>query len=499
MALVMLIATYFIIRRIPSLYESRAMVVVTTLTLPEDFTKNTSYTSVMQQLISRGNLASLIQRHKLYPQLKDLEIAVGRLNKDIKIDVKMRGYYPDGPESVSLSYRYPDPNVAQKVMDDLAANFEQANQSIRQQATAEANRMNERLAEIQGRLARIAPQQSQEFFRNLAVTRSASEATARSTQRMAVESSVETLSDKEYQVQRQIDDVKQQVSEQENIIRSRPTNSAPTNPAAGALLVRKAEIEAQLKVYDTQYTRKNPKMIAAQEQLAQVNREIAKLDSGGGGAEGPSQTSPEMMELRRLKQQQRQYETELEVVRRDLGRKSQALASLSSYGGQSFGPELALGGGGGENRTEYDRLLVRYNALMDKHDMLMKLAGIAGSSAPMFQLVDTPHKPELPVAPNRMMLMMLAAGLSLIFSLGVVLAFELPRMFMLNDERDVEFYLGAPVIALIPETTTPIERSRNRRLRWSRGLIFLLLAAGLIPAIILVLNRIQIFQILGSR
>jgi uncharacterized protein involved in exopolysaccharide biosynthesis len=497
MALVMLIATYFIIKRIPALYESRSMIVVTTLALPEDFTKTTSFASVMQQLTSRGNLASLVQRHKLYPQLKDLDVAIGKLSKDVKIDVKMRGYYPDGPESVSLTYRYPDPGVAQKVMDDLVAHFEKANESIRQQATAEAGRMNEKLVEIQGRLAQIAPRQSQEFIRNLAMTRSASEATAKSTLRMAVESSVETLGDKEFALQRQLDDVRQQITEQESIVRSRSSAAAPTNPAAGALLVRKAEIEAQLKVYETQYTKKNPKVIAAQEQLAQVNREIAKLDAGGG-VEGLSASSPEMMELKRLRQQQRQLETDLEVIRRDLGRKNQALTNLGPTG-QYFGPEAALTGGGNENRTEYDRLLVRYNALMDRQDMLMKLAGIAGSGAPMFQVIDAGHKPELPVAPNRMMLMMIAAGISLVFGLVVVFAFELPRMFMLNDERDVEYYLGAQVIALIPETTTPIERSRNRRLRWSRSLIFLLLAAGLIPAIILVLNRIQIFQILGSR
>jgi uncharacterized protein involved in exopolysaccharide biosynthesis len=207
-----------------------------------------------------------------------------------------------------------------------------------------------------------------------------------------------------------------------------------------------------------------------------------------------------MLELRRLKQQQRQVETDLEVVRRDLGRKQQTLATLPAMTArQSYAGEIGGGGSTNDNRTEYDRLMTRYNTMLEKQDGLSKLAGIAGSGAPMFQIIDSAHKPEIPVAPNRMLLKMLALGLSLAFGLFVVFAFELPRMFMLNDERDVEYYLGTPVIALIPETTTPIERIRNRRLRWTRGLIFLLLAAGLIPALILVLNRVQIFQIFGSR
>jgi uncharacterized protein involved in exopolysaccharide biosynthesis len=500
MTLVMLIATYIIIKRIPSLYESRAMIVVTTQSLPEEFTHNTSFASVMQHLTSRGNMATIIQRHKLYPMIKDSEIAISRLSRDIRLDVKMRGYYPDGPESVALSYRYSDPNVAQRVMDDLVAHFEKANHSIRQQATTEADKLNVILGELEGRLRQVAPRQSQDLVRNMAANRAASEATARSAQRLTVESTVETLGDKEYALQRQLVDVQQQIAEQENYIKTRPTNSAANNPALGALLVRKADLEAQIKDYLMQYTEKNPKVSSARGQLAQINREIARLETAGNSGDGPSPNSPEMLELRRLKQQQRQVETDLEVVRRDLGRKQQTLATLPAMTArQSYAGEIGGGGSTNDNRTEYDRLMTRYNTMLEKQDGLSKLAGIAGSGAPMFQIIDSAHKPEIPVAPNRMLLKMLALGLSLAFGLFVVFAFELPRMFMLNDERDVEYYLGTPVIALIPETTTPIERIRNRRLRWTRGLIFLLLAAGLIPALILVLNRVQIFQIFGSR
>ena len=94
---------------------------------------------------------------------------------------------------------------------------------------------------------------------------------------------------------------------------------------------------------------------------------------------------------------------------------------------------------------------------------------------------------------------MIAMALSVIFSLVIILLLEFPRMFLLNDERDVEYYLGAPVIALIPETLTPVERGVHRRFRLTRGLILLCLAAGLIPILIIVLNRFQIFQILGGR
>ena len=117
----------------------------------------------------------------------------------------------------------------------------------------------------------------------------------------------------------------------------------------------------------------------------------------------------------------------------------------------------------------------------------------------MFQVVDPPHLPELPVAPNRRMLFMFAIALAVGFGLLTVLIVEIPRFFVFSDERDIEYYLGAPVLAMIPETLTRPERRRRRRIRWTRGLIFLLFAAVIIPALVILVNRAGIFQLLGYR
>ena len=129
----------------------------------------------------------------------------------------------------------------------------------------------------------------------------------------------------------------------------------------------------------------------------------------------------------------------------------------------------------------------------------MKLGGRTALVEPMFRIIDSPKRPESPVAPNRTLLYAISIIASIIFGLLFMFLFEFPRMFLLNDEPDITYYLGAPVIALIPETTTRIERSRNRRLRLTRGLLFLLLAAAMIPALFVVLNMAQVFQFLGRR
>jgi hypothetical protein len=117
----------------------------------------------------------------------------------------------------------------------------------------------------------------------------------------------------------------------------------------------------------------------------------------------------------------------------------------------------------------------------------------------MFQVIDSPNVPRMPVAPNRNFLRLLGLGIALGLGLLVAAAREFLRLLMINDHRDVEYYLGAPVLALIPETLTPFERGRRRRLWLLRWLALGLLSAMMIPIFVVVLDRLQIFQILGIR
>jgi hypothetical protein len=114
-------------------------------------------------------------------------------------------------------------------------------------------------------------------------------------------------------------------------------------------------------------------------------------------------------------------------------------------------------------------------------------------------VIDAPLAQAAPVGPNRLSLMLLGLGIALALGLLAAAAREIPRLFLINNDRDVEYYLGAPVLALIPETLTPYERGRRRRLRGLRWLGLALMAVVMIPVFITVLDRTQIFQILANR
>ena len=87
--------------------------------------------------------------------------------------------------------------------------------------------------------------------------------------------------------------------------------------------------------------------------------------------------------------------------------------------------------------------------------------------------------------------MMFAIGVGL---LTVPIA-EGRKLFFIRNTRDVEYFLGVPVLAAIPETLTPIERRRRWRNVFAARLALLLLVLA-IPAAVLVLKHFNTIQTL---
>src|SRR5262245_18977469 len=501
------IASFLIIRRIPSIYESHASIVISNhggnderpLSVP-------TLTSLLQQMISQGNLTAITRRYDLYHQTNgpapDPSVVVERLRKEIKTDIKMRNYYPDAPESLTISYSCTDPAIAQRVVADLVSLFEQTKVTMRRQAATELERFREKITEIEMRLQELAPQRDLALLRSEGAGRLDNGSSAVRAQRLAATGSIDSLVDKEFMLEKQIDEQKWQIAEQEKLVRSAPPASGlPSNSAYGVLLTRRAEVEGQIRDLATFATEKNPKMVQAKTQLAAINREIERLEGTGGTSLGAAinAASPDARELRTMRRELPRLETELEVTRRELNRKIKSLKELPKELPNPGLAETVPSGELNEARTEYDRLKARYDWLMTKQDSLQMLSGDDGQKVAMFQVIDPPIARMTPVGPNRRLLMLLGVGIALAFGTLVAAAMEFPRLFLIHNERDVEYYLGTPVLALIPETLTPFERRRRRGLWALRWLGLGLTAVAMISVLVTVLYRAQIFQILANR
>ena len=499
------IATFLIIRRIPNVYESHALIVISNQGngANDPSLSPPPLSALTERMTSQGNLTEIVRRYDLYHQTPavapDPGAAVERLRKAIKIDIKMRNYYPDAPESLTISYRYNDSVITQRVVADLISIFDQTNAGIRRQAATELERFHTQIAEIETQLQGLAPQ------RDLALLKSGNLNNAPAAvraQRLATADSIGSLGDKEFMLTRQIDEQKRQIAEQEKLVSSAaPASRLATNSAYGVLLARRAEVEGQIKDLASSATEKNPKMIQAKSQLASISQEIAKLEAGSGANSGPAvnSASPEGRELRTMRRELQRLESELEVARRDLGRKTQSLKELPQESPNAGLTETAGPVRLTEAKAEYDRLMGRYNWLMDRQDTLQKLFGHDGRNGDVFQVIDAPLAQRAPVAPNRLLLMLIGLGIALAIGLLIASAREVPRLFLIHNDRDVEYYLGTPVLAVIPETLTPIQRGRRRVLWGLRWLGLALLLGAMIPVFVIVIDRAQIFQILANR
>ncbi|HEY7913569.1 MAG TPA: Wzz/FepE/Etk N-terminal domain-containing protein [Blastocatellia bacterium] len=495
--ILMLISTFFVIRGLPNVYESRAAIVVTGHKESQQAVA-ARVAAIHQGMLSHSFLRDVVERHNLSPgagvgAISDASVA--RLRKDITVETKWRD---DRPETILIAYRNSNPVAAQAVATDLVSLFGKMNEDIEKQTAEEATALNAEIAQIETRLNEIGQQRTAAAIRRMVIGRSASEANVSRSRREATASSMATLSDKQFAIEQQIAEQKRQIAEQEKLVQS-ARNDGRANSSYGVLLVRKAELEAQINDYSSQYTEKNPKLVQTRNQLAEINRQLAQLASGD--QTGAPTASAEARELRSLQRELARLNIELGIVQRDIQRQGAGAAVVrpSSAAVPVAGGYVASSAADPQTETEVDRLRNRYELLLRKQDSLALQPVAAGLGSGLFQVIDKPILPQTPIAPNRSKLKMIAVLMALLAGFIAAALVEIPRLFSIRNDRDVEYYLDVPVLALIPEINTSSERNRARRLLIARGIGSILLAAILIPAFFILLDKLDVFQILASK
>jgi uncharacterized protein involved in exopolysaccharide biosynthesis len=495
-----MIAAYVIINRLPNTYESKATIVVTGKQDERQAIAD-RVAAVRERLGSRLLLESVAQKHLLTSDEKNesVDLAINRLRKDTKVETFMRG---DFPERLTLTYKSPNPQIAKDVATDLISVFGNMNEALATQLTEQSDALNNELNEVENHINRISQQRT--VRRGSGISRPHIDINAVRSERAAAASSIETLTDKQFSLEREIAQQKQQIAEQQKIVKSAP-GEARSSSSYGVLLVRKAELEAQIKDYTAQYTDKNPKVLQVRTQLQEIERQIAQLNADGQS--GAPMNSAEARELRTLERELSRMETELAITQRAIGRKQQALSSTPTASSITSAAPIITSPVPAASETEptvagsdYERLKNRYDSLLRRQERLEYARMTAAGLEPgLFQIVDMPSVPQIPAGPDRLKLLGLALVLSLFFGLVTILAFEIPRLFSIRDDRDVQYYLGTPVIVLIPESVTPSENGRARRLLAMRVVGMLLLTAVIVPALFFLLNNLRVFQLLASR
>lgn len=492
----MLLATLSIINNLPDVFEARGLVAISSKNGIDQQIVSAQITGATQKLVSQTLLESIIRKYSAYSELENesIDTVVAKMRKNIKTETKFRGYYPDGPESFSITYRHPDQKIAQQVMTELVSIFDNSNAGTLQETGDEILLVNHELAKIETELNQFVNSTHQKNS-NVSVPKTVIDPTAVNAQRLATASAIDTLNDKQFGLEQQITSLKKQIADQQKPDKQKL--SGVTNSASRILQFKKIELEGLLTTYLTQYTEKNPKVIQTRTQLADINRQLEAASTE------PEFSALALLEERELRDHQRELarlEIDNEVTKRELQRKKEFLISLPNVDPSTAFTKT-------ENATvtsqapdfsvpAYTNLIDRQKTLLQRRETLQRQL-IGGSG--IFQVVDQPTVSQIPVAPNRPLLQIIGLAMALGLGMVVALSLEAPRVVRLQDERDIEYFLGTPILAAIPETLTAAENNRSQRLGIAGVLLKLILIALLIPLSYLLLNGIKIFQILGNR
>jgi uncharacterized protein involved in exopolysaccharide biosynthesis len=503
-ATIVLLAAFIIITNIPHVYESRTRIVVSGA-IYERQANGAQIAAVTEQITSRANLESLVTRYKLYAPVTNMDRAVSNLLTDIKLDTKYRSDSNGFPESFTLAYRHADPATAQKVVTDLLGIFNQANTTLAHQVQEEAQAIKAEIAQLEARLSHTNQTRRARDAAASAAGRAASARSQQRAQAVAITSSVEQLRDRQYVLQQKIANQKQAVLQQQEIVRNAvPADDGRSTSSYNALVKRKNDLEAQIADYSAKFTDKYPKLVQAREQLTEINQRLAEASASGEGRR-VSAASPEAQQLRALQSQLNETQAELDVVERELQRKLRDASTIpggavASTPGPIISSPAPVASQSPADDYNLEGLKERYTALLKREDALREFQpSTAGPGTPFFQTVDQPNLPLSPAAPIRSKLMLFALALALGAGLVAAVVAEFPRFTRIHDERDITHFLGVQVVALIPETFTVAERTRVAAQLFKRRVVLLVIGAAAIPALVLLLNNLRIFQILGNK
>lgn len=502
----------YVVYRLPNVYESSTLIVVTPSTLPTSVVPNVTEDTITRQLsgitqvvTSRSSLEPLVIKYDLYETERSrgepMEGIVESMRQAINVEVNTsRNEITNG---FNITYRGRNPRATQAVTAALASRYidEQTKAAINSTTSAK------QFIENQARQAKdeldAADKQRLEFMQKN-VGNLPSEATSLvgqlaglREQQKAYITEVGRLQDRRSALSGQLALIKKTTEQvKEEVIEN--TTDPKTTLAWSQLASRRADLEAQLQRMLTELRPKHPDVASKQAELDSVKRSMDEMV-----ADWKQRIKDRQEKLKdRPDLQVANLESELRIIDSEIKRQQKMLVDFESQIAEVMqrinnvpGAEVQLGA----FDREYQTKRAAYDALLGQQQRISLGADAASQQqGEGIEVVDPAYLPTNPVAPKRFMLFGLGLGLGLAFGLFLAGAFELPKLRTIQTREDAAHYTGLPVLASVPVLLTPQEaRSIPRRRR-------LLLAAAIaitivsIPVLAFALRATHVFEMLTS-
>jgi polysaccharide chain length determinant protein (PEP-CTERM system associated) len=444
---------YGVARLLPNRYKSQTLVLIEPPTVPTDFVRpvisteiNERLASMQEEILSRTRLEPIIHQYGLYSgEVNRLppDALVARLQKDIEIT-------PVQPMAETRAQELPgfhiivtldNPQTAQEVCSAITHMFIEESIRLRQQrsedttqflaqqlvdAKAKLDEQDSKLAAFKSHYIGSLPDEEQGNLNLLMGLTSqldaATQALARAQQDKSFSESM----------------LAQQVGAWQ-------AAQSGTNPET--MDMQLTVLQTQLANLEARYTDDYPDVAKTKNAIAALQKKIADSDSSKVSSEGkPSKTASEPAQIAQLRAEIHTTDQVIAEKTREQIKIQQAIKVYQDRVQSSPAVEQQYT----EMTRDYKTALEFYNDLLKKRDESAMATDLERhQEGEQFKILDPANLPDQPSFPNRPAFTLggLAGGLAL----GIGIAFILEsRDTSFRTERDVEFSLKLPVLAMIP-------------------------------------------------
>jgi uncharacterized protein involved in exopolysaccharide biosynthesis len=520
---------------LPPVFRSSATILVQEQEIPTDLVRSTvtSFADeriqvISQQVMTRAVLLQLAAKYDLYPKRREramTEEVVEQMRTDIQLSTidasvsdRRSGRRANTTIAFRISYDAPDPERAQKVVQDLVSLYLEENVKARQESVAqttaflaeEAERLAKQIKEIETNLAAFKRRYTGRLPESGAVNMQLAD--RMQSELLRVEREIGMLQDRKIYLEAQLPLVKPNAPLPANApgepafltaeerLRSLEAQYASSAARYGAdhpdirrlrreiaalkrevgasggtgQAVERQKLEAELAVLKDRYSEDHP-------DVQRVRRSIAALETSKGGEAAlpkqaavdanPRADNPAYVALVSQLESTKRELTKLSALREDLQAKQRDYdARLLQI------PEIER-----EYREltrDYDNALVRYREVKAKQmqaEVAVELE--RDRKAERFALGEPANLPEKPIKPDRPRILLVGLVASLGAGLGLAWLRDLFDRSV-KGPWELARIASVPILTPIPYIETQDERRRNRRRAWIiAGLVVLLVAA----------------------
>jgi succinoglycan biosynthesis transport protein ExoP len=505
-------AVAWVVYRLPDLYESSTLIVVTPSTLPNsvvptmnDDSLTRQLTSIAQVVTSRSSLEPLVTKYELYAveraRGEAMESVIAMMRRDINVEVnRSRNDITNG---FNITYRGRDPKTTQAVTAELASKY--ISETTRNTVTSTTSAVNfidsqvlqaktaldevdkQRLDFLQGNVGSL-PSESGSLLSQLSGLRD---------QQKTLIAEIGRLQDRRAAAANQL-----ALMKQNTVILKEDAAESLTDPkstqAWAQLAARKAQLEGELTRLRQELKDKHPDVVAKQKEIEQVKGDMEEMVSDWKIKIKEKQEKLDKrpdLTANSVEQEIKLAESEIKRQQTSLSDNEKQISELLSRLNLVPGAEVQLAAIDRDYQTKkaaYDSLLAKQAGISLGANALNQQQGEG------IAVVDAANLPSQPVAPKRLVLFGVGFGLGLVVGLILTAVFEVPRLLTIQTAEDARHYTSLPVLISVPELLTPQEAKaipRRRRLLLAAGVAVTVVS---IPVLALALKLTHVFEILSS-